>query len=300
MRRTIMLIFVLGGCRPDFGAPLSQVAAPRIVAVRLEPAEAAPGTTVMGRALVAAPSGAVQPPLAWSLCLTPKPAIENDVVPPDCLQPDGTQPVTTSPLPVALPLPAEACRLYGPDAPPAIAGAPPPQPRAPDVSGGYFQPVRLELDGAPTIALVRIRCALAGASQQTAAAFAATYTPNNNPKLTTLTATLDGKPLLLTAIPRGRAITLTAAWSSDSPETYPVLEPLTQTLRQHREALTVSWLATSGTFAAEHTGRGETDPTLDSDNSWTAPTTIGPAHIFLVLRDSRGGVDFASYDLNIE
>ena len=31
------------GCRPDFGAPTSLVTAPRLLATRAEPAEAAPG-----------------------------------------------------------------------------------------------------------------------------------------------------------------------------------------------------------------------------------------------------------------
>ena len=38
-------------------------------------------------------------------------------------------------------------------------------------------------------------------------------------------------------------------WTADSPETYPVLDPVTTTLVDRREALTVSWFASAGSFA---------------------------------------------------
>jgi hypothetical protein len=72
-----------------------------------------------------------------------------------------------------------------------------------------------------------------------------------------------------------------------------------QVLVPHRESLDISWYATAGVFADERTGRAETDLQLNTSNSWTAPPTPGVVHAWLVLRDSRGGVDFAGYDLTV-
>jgi hypothetical protein len=293
-----LLAVAVGGCRPDFASP-SLVTAPRVAAVKLEPPEAAPGATVTATAFVVSPDGATTPPLAWSLCTTPKPTTDNDVVDPSCLAPDGATALATTAAPLAITLPQNGCRLFGPDTPPKMAGQPPAQSRAPDVTGGYYQPLRVALDGVATIALARLRCALAGASFDVAAAYAAAYMSNRNPTLTPLSASVGGAPVALDAIPAGSAVTLTVGWSADSPESFPVLDPLSQTLVTHREAMTVSWLTTAGTLAAAASGRAEDDPALDSATTWRAPPTPGRVHLYVVLRDSRGGSDFAAYDVTV-
>lgn len=306
MRRALLLVAVAVaavaavGCRPDLGAPLSRVSAPRLAAVRFEPPEAPPGATVTATPFVVSPAGATMPPLDWSLCLVPKPTTVNDVVDPACLQPGGTTPLSTTAAPLTLTLPSSACRLFGSDTPPVVAGQPPAQPRAPDVTGGYYQPVRADLDGAATIALERIRCALAGASFDVATAYAAAYVSNQNPSLTALVA-YDGAgaPVALDAIAAGSTVTLAVGWTEGSPESFPVLDPVAQALVTHREAMTVSWLATDGDLAQANSGRAEDDPALFTTTTWTAPSTLGPVHLFVVLRDSRGGVDFASYDATV-
>jgi hypothetical protein len=299
-RALSMLLVVAGaGCQPDFGPSLSHVLAPRVAAVRFDPPEAAPGATVTATAFVVTPAGAAMPAIDWSLCLVPKATTVNDVVDPACLQPGGTMVSSTTAAPAPLTLPAMGCRLFGPDAPPQMSGEPPLQSRAPDVTGGYYQPVRADLDGAPTIGLARIRCALSGASFDVAAEYNATYVSNRDPSLTPLAAFVDGAPVALDAIPAGRVVTLAAGWSDDSPESFPVLDVLSQTLVTHREAMTVSWLASDGVLAAANTGRAEADPELFTTTTWTAPSTPGIVHLFVVLRDSRGGVDFAAYDATV-
>jgi hypothetical protein len=288
------LALVAVGCRPDFGLPLSRVTAPRIAAMRFEPAEAPPGASVTATAFVISSDGATMPPIDWSLCLVPKPTTVNDVVDPSCLQPSGTTPLSTSASPLPFTLPSNSCRLFGPDTPPQMAGQPPTQPRAPDVTGGYYQPVRAILDGAATIGLARIRCALAGASFDVAAQYAAQYMSNRNPSLASLTASIEGVPVALDGIAPGGVVTLAVGWPPDSVESFPVLDPLTQTLVMHRETMTVSWFASDGTLAAANTGRAEDDPELFATTTWTAPSASGVVHLFAVLRDSRGGVDFAS------
>jgi hypothetical protein len=298
-RAIVACVLLAAGCRPDFGAPLSRVSAARVAAVTLEPPEAPPGATVTATAFVVSADGTAAPPIAWSLCLVPKATTVNDVVDPACLQPGGTTALAATAAPLDVTLPSNGCRLFGPDTPPQPAGQPPVQSRAPDVTGGYYQPLRLDLDGASTIALARIRCALAGASFDLAAAYAAAYVPNRNPSLTPLVAYAGGAPVALDAIDPGSEVTLAVGWTPDSVESFPVLDPAAQQLVAHREAMTVSWLASDGTIAAANSGRGEDDPALFTTTTWTAPSTAGVVHLFVVLRDSRGGSAVAAVDARV-
>jgi hypothetical protein len=288
----------LVGCRPDLDAPLSLVTGTRILAVRAEPAEAAPGETVSYEALVASPVGTVtDAAIAWSFCTAPKPPGENNVVDPACLG-AGIAPAGPPGPSLVAATPAAGCALFGPAAPP------PARPRDPDATGGYYQPLRaLVEEGDPAIVLSRITCELAQASAQVAAEFRARYRLNRNPRL--LPASLrasraeDGQAVTLDQLPAGQRIRFVIDWQADAAETYPVFDPATQSLVDHREALRVSWFATAGTFAAEHTGRSEEDAALSSDNVWTAPATLGPVYLWVVLRDARGGSDFVSHGLAV-
>ena len=299
MRRSrwLALSLALGAaCRPDFGASLSLVDSTRIIDVRSEPPEANPGDAVVLTPHAVSSAGNLTVPLAFSLCLAPKPATENDAVNASCLAPGGTEPVASGAL-ATVTLPRDACRLFGPDLPPQMAGQPQLLPRAADATGGYYQPVRIDGAGPTVMALVRVRCNLAAASPDLAAAFAAQYTPNRNPRLGALTATVAGAPAALDAVPAGARVTFQVSWTPDSPESYPVLDPLAQTLSTHREAMSVSWFATDGAFLDERTGRAENDLALDTSNEWTAPASSGAVQLWIVLRDSRGGSDFAYYPL---
>ncbi len=64
-------------------------------------------------------------------------------------------------------LPMDACRLFGPDFPPATVDMPAGRPVDPDASGGYYQPVRVIAEGAfegDVAASARIACGVAGAT----------------------------------------------------------------------------------------------------------------------------------------
>lgn len=89
------------------------------------------------------------------------------------------------------------------------------------------------------------------------------------------------------------------SWPADTVETFPVYDIVGQALVDHRESMRVSWFATDGSFAHERTGRDEGDLATDTSNRWTAPSSPGVVHLWVVLRDSRGGVDYASYDLMV-
>lgn len=83
-------------------------------------------------------------------------------------------------------------------------------------------------------------------------------------------------------------------------ETYLTPNPETRTLIERREGLTTAWFATSGTFANEQTARLENEPDeTNTSNQWTAPSKAGDVHIWVVLRDDRGGVSWKQYRLEV-
>jgi hypothetical protein len=298
MRHLLLITLAVAGCAPDFGQLASLVTEPRVLAVRGEPAEVRPGQDVMFTTLVVSPDGTdAAPQLAWSLCLTPKPLDENNVVASGCLGGgDGIMPVG-DPAPMqTINVPLNACGLFGPDPPPSKPGEPPLRPRDPDVSGGFYQPVRVERDKLTGFGLERITCNLASAGADIAIQFAMSYHPNTNPTLMTPL----GSSTAFDAIPAGSKVTFTAAWTPESVETYPVYDVVAQNIIDHREAMRVSWFATAGSFEHEVTGRTEDETETSSDNVWTAPAQAGVVHLWLVLRDSRGGIAFAGQDLGVQ
>jgi hypothetical protein len=189
--------------------------------------------------------------------------------------------------------PGDGCKTFGPDV--SSAGL---RPRDPDGTGGYYQPLRADLAGTDSaFELVRIHCDLADADAMAASAFAAAYQLNQNPQLLPLTATIGGSPVALTAIPTGARITLEASWPDASAETFAYFDPVSQAVTSQRESMQVAWYSSGGALDSESTGRASDDLTTTTDDGWVAPSTAGTVHLWIVLRDSRGGVDFAAYDL---
>ncbi len=64
--------------------------------------------------------------------------------------------------------------------------------------------------------------------------------------------------------------------------------------------MVASWYATAGTFEVDRSGRAEDDPATSVDNTWTVPSSQGLVHVWVVLRDSRGGVGWESYTIRIQ
>jgi hypothetical protein len=124
-----------------------------------------------------------------------------------------------------------------------------------------------------------------------------TYKANQNPKLQPLM--VNGAPAMQAALPAGKPVTFTASWAADSVESFPVYDIVAQQLVTHREAMRVSWFASDGSFAHEVTGRDENDSATSTDNEWTPPSVKGTVHLWIVLRDSRGGTAVDHADLMI-
>jgi hypothetical protein len=282
-------------CVPSLGPGDSLLTSTRIRAVRADPAEAAPGAMVTFTALVAGPGGTVNDAgVDWSFCTAPKPLTEDNVVSNACLDASSLVAAGVGPTTMAA-TPSNGCSVFGPDV--GSTGA---RPRDPDGTGGYYQPLRADLAGTDrAFELARIHCDLANADATAAAAFAAAYTLNLNPVLSPLTATIDGAPVALAAIPTGARVILEASWPSSSAETFAFFDQASQTVTTQREAMQVAWYSSGGSLDRESTGRAADDLATTTDDGWDAPSTAGTVHVWVVLRDSRGGAAFAEYDLGV-
>ena len=287
------LSLAAGGCAEKVDTNDSVVTSMRIIAVRADPAEAPPGSPVSFTAMVAAFDGTIQyAPIDWDFCVAPKPLTTDDVVSTACLTAQSRIPAGAGPNMTAT-TPANGCALFGPDLPPGQG-----QPRSADATGGYYQPLSAALEevGA-SVVLARITCNLAGASAATAAAFAQAYVPNTNPSLLPLSASIDGAAVPLTTVPAGSRVDLTASWPAGSAETYAYYDASSDSVTTQREAMSIAWYTSAGGFDVESTTREGDDPATSSSNTWTAPGPGVTTHLWVVLRDSRGGVDFATYDV---
>jgi hypothetical protein len=271
-------------CDPALDQRLALVDAPRVLAVIAEPAEAAPGDEVTYTAVIASAEGPRALAPRWAFCTTPKPPTEDNVVAPGCIAGEdlvelGTQSTVTGTLP------DDACIRFGPDVPPGGY-----RPRDPDPTGGYYQPVRVEVAGDVAIGASRITCNLAGAPLDVARRFVDEYVANENPVL---------EPLVLERVPAHTDVTLTARWPASSAETYLYYDRETRQLVTRREALRVSWYATSGELGVDASAVGEDDPATSVATTWRTPGP-GTAWLWLVLRDSRGGVTTQAVAVTIE
>jgi hypothetical protein len=294
---TVLIVAATTRCIPSLGPGDSLITSTRILAVRALPAEAVPGTKVAFTALVAGPGGTDDAELSWSFCTAPKPLTEDNVVSNACVTGQGTSALVPAGAgeSITAKTPSAGCSIFGPD-----VGSMGLRPRDPDTTGGYYQPLLATLPRTDdVIELARIHCDLANADAAVATAFTKAYHDNLNPTLIPLTATLGGSTVALTAIPASAHVVLQASWPAASAETFAYYDPASQTVTSQREAMQVAWYATGGTLDTESTGRAAGDPATTSDDGWTAPGSAGTVHLWVVLRDSRGGVDWISQDLSV-
>lgn len=291
---SFLLVFIIIGCRPTFDDRESIITGPRILAVRAEPPESLPGQNITYQALVVTPQGAMQDvPLHWSFCAAPKPLTENNSVNAECLG-NAVRPIKGTAMNVTATTPNDTCQLFGPDTPPGDF-----RPRDPDESGGFYQPLRLEALGETAFALERIRCNLPNAPLDIAIELAQQYVPNRNPRLLPIQAFVDGVPTALDALKTRQTVRLDVGWHAEDTETFLAFDPAKQMLAHRREALRVFWYATSGAFKNDVTGRAAEDEQTTVANDWHAPDDSGPVFLWVVVRDNRGGMDFAAYTLSI-
>jgi hypothetical protein len=250
------------------------------------------------------------------------------------LKPLGVGPTASGTIPI------NACRQFGPDVPQTDGGSfgRPADPDA--TGGFYQPVRLLVPDGSGSLVAlgqVRVKCSL-GSSGAAFTEFNVRYQRNENPRIDGLARADTGDPLPVmdatverTRVPSNAPLPLRVSWPSCSrepacgdgvcspgedrvgcpddcqnprgcagAEMFAYFDPVGQVVVDRREAMRVSWFATAGSFRDDHTGRREEEADDYSDNSWTSPSTLGDVWLWVVLRDSRGGVSWGSYALTVE
>src|SRR6185503_5030681 len=124
------------------------------------------------------------------------------------------------------------------------------RPRDPDSTGGYYQPVRALL-GEPgresrTIGLTRLRCDLRNAPLDVVRLWTERYRPNENPSIVSLSAFDGSEPADFAGLPARAELEIRIELARESAESYVVFDVSTESLKEARESLRVSWLVTAG------------------------------------------------------
>src|SRR5260221_9472859 len=138
------LVSTGAGCQPEFEDRASSITSLRILAVRSDPAEAAPSTTIQYEALVGDATGTRHDvPIEWAYCTLPKPVSETNDINVACFGAGPfIKPFPTSGQVVTWEIPSfpdNSCNQFGPDLPNTQPQGRPPDP---DSTGGYYQPIR--------------------------------------------------------------------------------------------------------------------------------------------------------------
>jgi Rrf2 family protein len=262
MRPFLVLAALSAGCVPKIEDDLSAIGKPRVLAVRAAadceadrcPAEIDPTGPSRAKfeALVATSDGAAQPELVWNRCDEPKPLTELGPVSPKCLSrnpdPDVALFIGSGLRVNQVDIPDEACRFFGPDAPPPTKDGPGGRPTDPDLSGGFYQPVVAFLGDEPSLGALRLDCAPDNVE------YRARYRANENPAIDSLTiGTTVVSPIPeSTQVAPGKHVTFQANWAScprttvpgtqgcTGAETYAWSDPAARAIVDRRESIRVS------------------------------------------------------------
>jgi hypothetical protein len=323
-------LFALVGCVPDFDTDLSQVAEVRVLAIAATPAEAQPRQAVRIDALVVGPEGEATPAVDWRVCLARKPLTQLGAVNPDCLAPrppaDAVQELPPGPS-AELTLNEDVCKSFGPLRPAPMAGEPAGRPVDPDVTGGFYQPLVGTLGEVQTLGAVRITCDPANVNRDQALEYKQRYRPNEAPRIASLA--VAGEPVdedAVTEVPLGAAPIrvdwdecpkesacgdglctafedkttcaedCTTSTGCTGAEPYVWYDRDNQRVAPRHEGISVAWYTSNGRFENEQTGLDEAEAQRrqDTQNVWH-PARSGSATIWVVIRDTRGGITWRTY-----
>lgn len=334
-----LLLALTASCVPEVDTDLTRLTEPRLLAVASTPAEAQAGKQVTLQALIAVPEGADAPRLDWTMCQARKPLTELGPVSPACLDPnaDGTDAIALgSGDTVTATLDKDVCKLFGPLRPVGKDGKSAGRPVDPDITGGFYQPFIARLGGAPSLGAVRIDCDLVNVDRDDVREYRNRYRVNENPRISQVTVgetelAEDAEPLRVRA---GEQLTVRVSWDECStkskcgdglctaqedasscaedcgaePRGCTGAEPYVWFNRENgrvesrREGITVAWYTSRGRFRDEQTGLAEEQAgaASHSDNVLVLGSEPGPATVWMVIRDSRGGQSWAIRRFEVE
>lgn len=304
------LVILLVACVPDLDVDESRLSAPRLLAIRSEPAEARAGETVSLRGLYASEGGVIdEAPLDWAFCVGRPSLAELGPYAAACVAWESEMLVGIGVgATVTGSVPRDACRLFGPDPPPVGAGGAAGRPVDPDPSGGYRIPLRLiePDDDAIVMAELRVSCGVAGATQATSAAFRRRYRANVAPSIELGITDDEGAPLGA-SVPIGARVALIASVppcgeeeaACGGREHYVRYDAASAELVTERESLRIAWYATSGHLAIERSGLSSDATDAPLTNTWI-PSGPGEVTLIAVARDDRGAASWATRMITVE
>jgi hypothetical protein len=273
----VAALVAIGGAGCSQFDPPSYVGGFRVLGLKGEPPDVAPGATSTLEALVTAPADDLQ----WDLCRQVAVATQGETISPDCVSAD------TAPYLTPLGHGSTVSVTMPPDVTPDQLGAP-------DSTLGFYLPIRLR--------------ARSGGQTITAFYSLRLTTPplpaNQNPQLADIVVSaadgthtlVDGTPLPVQA---SDTLTLQASVTPDSYEHYPLVDPVNQTATDTVEQIRFFWFTTAGELAHDITGNDNSGSpqTLTFQKHAPAPgTTID---LWVVARDERGGTDYTHRTLLI-
>jgi hypothetical protein len=223
----------------------------------------------------------------------------------------------------------DVCKLFGPLRPSPSGGEGAGRPVDPDTTGGFYQPFTARLGDTLSLGAVRLECDLANVDLSDAIDYRRRYRANENPRIASVSRRDGGSSEILEAeqqpsvVRAGQELSLQVSWNECSTgsvcgdglctafedqmscsedcsgarggctgaEPYVWYNRESDRIEQRREGITVAWFASRGRFADEQTGLAEEQAGASSvsENTYIAGTERGPATIWLVIRDSRGG-----------
>lgn len=274
------VLFGLGGCQSFSDPPVSFVTGLRVLGIRADPPQVAPGASTTVAALVVDTSGGT-PAASWSDCLLPP--LPGQTVNTGCvggsagadLQPD-LQPVGGG-LTIPFVMPQVTAASLG----------------APDATGGVYLPLVAAIDESPQAASSRSLTAVYRLRLADAAP------ANTNPTIADVLSVGTGgvmSPLDATAptpVRTGEALSLAVTFAPDSAQTYTAADGTTTT-----ERLTTSWFCTAGDLTFEKTSATQPVTVLHLDQR--LPPAGAQIDLYAVARDERGGTDFAHRTLLLQ
>jgi len=274
----VALSLAAAGCTSSFD-PASFVDKLRLLAVKAEPPDVAPGQATMLTATAVNPTGSA-PTITWDACLLPPPPATGEAVNQDCIALAEGDP---SLLPFGQ---GDSVAATMPMVSPSNIGLP-------DQTNGFYLPVRLRLDadGSSLVAFFQLRIFFGIPSP----------TPNHNPSLTGIFTVPEADagadeaspldPTTPAPVHENYQLHLRALLTPDSQEAYTVYDgdPRTTPPRSVTETVRISWYTTAGRFTNDVTGVDKPDTTLILDKHLPASGT--PIDLWVVARDERGGSD---------
>lgn len=230
---------------------------------------------------------------------------------------------------VAATLDKDICKLFGPLRPAPMGNEGAGRPADPDITGGFYQPFVAHFGDTTTLGSVRIDCDLANVDLQKSREYRKQYRANESPRISQITRLTESaaQPVEADAAPLqvhvGERLALRARWDECSTESrcgdglctanedstncaedcggalkgcsgaepYVWYNNQRQRIEPRREGITVAWYASRGHFEREQTGldESETPDRSFTENTYIADAEPGPATLWLVIRDTRGG-----------